>query len=141
MLNKTAIALSFGIALYFLPHVNHKMIFVPLVILSGFIPQLSSLRKTKSENSAVDKFFKNYLTCIIGSVILAFIYPIAALPFFLGYSFNLTFSAFSREGLMPFWPVSKRKTSGPIISGGKIDHTVFIMLVIIDVALLAKLFL
>ncbi len=142
MLNKTALALSVGVALYFLPHVNSKEIFIPVVILSGFIPQLGTLKKNKiKENSFIEKLLKNYIACVLGAIILAFSYPVFALPFFIGYSFNLTLNAFSKDGIQPFWPLTKKKTSGSIVSEGKVDNTIFYVLIIVDIALLIKIFL
>jgi len=66
-------------------------------------------------------------------------YPVLALPFFLGYSFNLTLDAFSTKGIVPFWPF-KKKLSGKIMPGGRIDNIIFYLFILFDLALLIKFF-
>jgi len=80
-----------------------------------------------------------YTFCMGISIVLAFFYPVLALPFFLGYSFHLTLDAFSTEGIVPFWPLTK-KTSGKVRTGGSVDAAIFYILLLVDFALLVKLF-
>ena len=145
MINKTNLALGIGIALYFLPHVSNKFIFFPIVLIACLIPDIQYLLPGKKviyadRTGIFKKILQTYLTPIIISAIFAFYYPIFALPFFLGYSFTLTLNSFSKEGIHPFWPISKKKTDGKITSGGKIDSALFYIFLLFDVALLIKLF-
>ena len=148
MMLKTILALGAGVALYFMPHVNNKLIFLPIVIISSLIPEIGMLIKMKPElfartqnSNFIDKILKNYIVCILASVILAFSYSMFALPFFLGYSFTLSLNAFSKEGIQPFWPLTSKKTSGSIVTGGGIERTLFYVFLVFDIALLVKLFL
>ena len=149
MQKKTNLAVSLGAALYFLPHVNSKAIFFIVVLVSSLLPdarQIMSLRRgsLKYANSEsppfLDKIMKNYLTAMIASIFFALFYPIFALPFFVGYSFTLLLNAFSRDGLMLFWPLSRKRVNGRVATGGTIDATIFYIFILVDIALLIKLF-
>lgn len=146
MLGKTNLSLGVGVALYFLPHIQNKIIFFPAVLISSLIPDLGSIlaiRKKATENYSSTIFHKalrNYLTPIALSVMLSFFYPLIAFPFFLGYSFTLSLDAFTVRGVQPFWPIRKNITKGPIRNGSAIDKTLFYLFVIFDIALLLKLF-
>lgn len=148
MIRRTNLALGVGVALYFLPHVQNEILFFVVVIASSLIPDIDNFlfpNKIRIINAQKTGFFKKilrtYLTPIIISLVLAFFYPILALPVFLGYSFTLSLETFSSEGIHPFWPISKKKSSGRITPGGKIDATLFYIFVLFDIALLIKLFL
>lgn len=144
---RTVLAFGVAVALYFLPYVANKAVFLPVVIIACLIPQIGTLswKKTgmfaKSDKlSFIDKILKNYTICIIVSIGLAFSYPVLALPFFLGYSFTVSLNAFSKEGVEPFWPIVNTRTSGRIVSGGSLDNTLFYIFIVFDVALLVKFF-
>jgi len=146
MLTKTHLALGLGIALYFLPHVNDKLIFFVVLMASSILPDLGTIiskdnRKIFSfpGSKSLYKIAHSYTICIPLSIAVAILYPVLALPFFLGYSFHLSLEVFTTEGIQPFWP-SKKKSTGPISPGGKIDQTIFYLFVIFDLALLIKLF-
>lgn len=148
MIKRTNLALGVGVALYFLPHVNQGIYFVPAVILSSLVPDLgliiankSSMGKNPRRITFFGKILRSYLTCITLALILTFIYPIFALPVFLGYSFTLSLNSFTKEGIQPFWPASKKSTHGPITTGGTIDTTLFYIFILFDIALLIKFFL
>lgn len=144
MINRTNIALGLGVALYFLPHVNNKFIFFPLVIIASFIPDSTTIFerkfivKSQKKLNFFEKILKTYLTPITASIFFAFFIPLLALPFFLGYSFTLILDAFSKQGIQPFWPLSKQTSSGPISRGGTVDKTLFYTLIVFDIALLIK---
>lgn len=143
MIKRTNLALGIGVALYFFPHVNNKVTFLLVVLISTLIPEFHlafSRRKDSGNSSFTRKILRTYLTPIAGSLILSFIYPVIALPFFLGYSFTLSLDTFSKEGIQPFWPISKKHTNGHITAGGRTDTVLFYALVLFDIALLINLF-
>ena len=148
MQKRTNLAVGLGAALYFLPHVNSKVIFFIVVLISSLLPDArqilslrrGSLRYANSESPPfLDKIMKNYLTAIIVAIFFALFYPIFALPFFVGYSFTLLLNAFSRDGLMLFWPLSRKRINGRVATGGTIDTTIFYIFLLADAALLLKL--
>lgn len=146
MIKRTHLALGCGLALYFLPHVKDKLIFFLIVLISSLLPnigEISSLRKgrDKQGKSTINRgILHTYTLCILISILLTFFYPIAALPFFIGYSFHLTLDSFTSEGIQPFWPFKKR-IHGKISAGGRIDKIIFYIFSLVDIALLIKLFL
>lgn len=144
---KTVLALGVANALYFLPHIANKLVFFPTVIAASVIPEVGNILKKRTDIfrqekkiSFLDMLLKNYIVCIAISLILAFSYPVFALPFFLGYSFTLYLNAFSKEGIQPFWPLTTRKTSGKIITGGTLETTLFYIFMIFAVAMGIRLF-
>ncbi len=148
MQKKTYLVLGIGVALYFLPHISNKPLFLVSVLISSFLPDLFSFfpipgrRKmhfSKDEVIKPNDFLHTYTVCVIISILLALFYPLLAFPFFIGYSFHLALDSFSVRGIKPFWPF-KKVSAGPINPGGKTEKTIFIMLIIFDVALLLKSF-
>lgn len=148
MLFKTHIALGLGVALYFIPHINNKLLFLPIVLIASILPDIEngfaysnkgSLFKPLRWFNKSNWILHTYTFCIAVSIFLAFVYPVLALPFFLGYSFHLFIDAFTPEGIMPYWPI-KKKSTGHITPGGKVDQGIFYTLALVDVALLVALF-
>jgi membrane-bound metal-dependent hydrolase YbcI (DUF457 family) len=146
MFTKTHIALGIGIALFFLPHINEKLIFFSVVLASSILPDLGTVISKDNKklfsfpgSQSLYKASHSYTICVPIALILAFFYPVLALPFFLGYSFHLALESFTIDGIQPFWPY-KKKSTGPIAPGGRVDQTVFYMLLIFDFGLLIKLF-
>jgi len=143
MMAKTHFAIGVAIALFFLPKVTHKWIFVPLVLLASILPDID-LGASKFGNFILFRpiqwffghrgFLHSYTFCILVSILLAFFWPIAALPFFFGYSFHLLADTFTKEGIEPFWPVKVRST-GLISTGGASEGIVFSVFVILDALL------
>ncbi|MBS3099071.1 metal-dependent hydrolase [Candidatus Pacearchaeota archaeon] len=146
MLARTHFAIGLAIALFFLPHVNNKLVFFPAVLIASILPEIGNIlfrvRRKKSLKPFVPRNFlggatRTYTFCITISVLLAFFYPILALPFFLGYSFNLFLNSFTPDGIMPFWPIGN-KTTGKVTPGGTIDYTIFIVFIILDAIFLLR---
>ncbi len=145
MFNKTHFIIGLFVALYFLPYVNNKVVFFPIVLISSFIPDLDTiifpqkdyriLRMLKSES--YKNFMHSYTFCIMLSSVLAFFYPILALPFFLGYSFHLFFDSLTVHGIAPFWPF-RIKTKGFIVPGGMIEKTITVILMFLSVLLVLR---
>jgi membrane-bound metal-dependent hydrolase YbcI (DUF457 family) len=147
MLRRTHLAIGLAVSLYFLPYVNYQWIFIPVLLISSLLPDIDSgFSKLK-----VNSFFKSvqpvienrgvfhtYTVCVVLSVLIALIYPIAALPFFLGYSFHLFLDSFTPQGIRPFWPL-KGESKGFIRDGGRTENTIFAVFVIIDVLFLVML--
>ncbi len=143
MLRRTHIAIGLAVALYFIPYVAHKLLFIPLVILSTLLPDLDS-QFSRIGRKAIAKpmqllsdhrgFLHSYTFCIAISLFFAFFYPIVALPFFLGYSFHLFADSFTVKGIKPFWPL-KFASSGNVNTGGKVEIAIFWVFVLIDVVL------
>lgn len=141
MLMKTHIALGVFLLLLFFPSSHYKWVFLPVILIASIIPDIDSAFSTVGKR----RIFRilQWLTkhrgaihsltfCLAVSLILVFIYPPAAFPFFLGYGIHLLADSFTVEGIAPFWPLEKR-LNGKITTGGKIEHLLFVIFIIIDV--------
>ena len=60
---------------------------------------------------------------------LVFFFPILALGFFLGYGLHLFADSFTRDGIRPFYPF-KKKTSGRLRTGSKLEASVLVIFII-----------
>ena len=148
MLSRTHLAVGLTVALYFLPYVTHKWIFLPLVLISSILPDIDSGYSKIGKHrifrpiQMVSKhrgILHTYTVCIIVSIIFALFVPTLALPFFLGYSFHLILDSFTPEGIKPFWPFRIR-VAGNVKTGGSIDSTIFYVSSLFGLALFIKLF-
>jgi inner membrane protein len=142
MLRRTHLAIGLASAFYFLPRVNSKLIFLAVVIISTLLPDLDrgmnffkfDYWRGKPPTPGHRSFLHSYTICILVAILLAFIYPLLALPFFLGYSLHLFADSFTMRGIKPFWPL-KFTSSGKISTGGKMESVIFFVFVLIDVFL------
>jgi membrane-bound metal-dependent hydrolase YbcI (DUF457 family) len=151
MLKRTHLAIGFAVAFYFMPHIqSNAFIFLGIVLLASLLPDIESGFAAPKRHKLLAiqplKFlthrnwiFHTYTLLAFMAIILAFIYPPAAFPFFLGYSFHLFVDSFSPTGIRPFWPMKGRST-GKIVPGGRIDKILFYTFSIVAFALLVKLF-
>lgn len=132
-------------ALYFLPVVVHKVVFFPMVLLASFIPDLDAVIFPKKDwrvlqplkNPTYKDFMHSYTVCLFLSIVVALLYPILALPFFIGYSTHLFFDSLTVIGICPFWPF-KSRVNWVISPGGKIEKTIEIMLVLFVMLLILR---
>lgn len=149
MLKKTHLAVGLAVGLYFLPFVTDKVLFIPVILIASLLPDIDSgfsqlgrkkifkpIQWTVSHRGIIH----SYTLCIALSLVLAFFYPVLALPFFLGYSFHLLLDSFTVNGIKPFWPL-KFKSSGKIRSGGRVESGIFITFVVLGILFFSRLFL
>jgi len=145
---RTHLAIGIAVGLYFLPFVNNEIVFLPVVILASLLPDLDSgfsfLGKRKIFKPIQmmvnhSGLLHTYTFCVLISIILAFFYPVFALPFFIGYSFHLLADSFTILGIKPFWPF-KAKSKGVVKTGGPIDKALFVTFMIIDIILVIMTF-
>ena len=143
MMKKTHLAVGFAVALYFLPHVNDKIFFIPLVLIASLLPDIDSAFSavgSKSIFRPIQWIFSHrgvihsYTFAIFISLVVAIFYPVVALPIFLGYSFHLLLDSFTPMGIKPFWPF-KAVSKGVVKSGGKVDDVLYVVFLFIDVVL------
>lgn len=147
MLRRTHLAIGLAVALYFVPYVNNKIIFFCVVMIATLLPDIdSSMSKIGKKKIFAPVqmmvghrgILHTYTFAVGASIVLMFFFPIASLPFFLGYSFHLLADSFTTNGIKPFWPL-KYKSAGKIRTGGHIDKVLFVTFVIIDLVLLITL--
>ena len=146
---KTHLAIAAAIALALVEQVNYKWVFVPVLLISSFLPDIDSSHSFIGHKWYFRPlqffvrhrgFFHSFSFCIFLSLVFALFLPAAALPFFLGYGSHLLIDSFSIEGIQPYWPL-KMKLQGKLKTGGRIEDAIFIIFIIIDVILFLLLFL
>lgn len=134
--------------LFFLPYVEHKISFVIVALLASLMPDIDSTSSTLGHYKILRPLqylvghrglIHSLLFCVAISVILAFYFPILALPFFLGYSTHLLADSFTLDGIKPFWP-SKLEVRGRLRTGGRVEDGLFLGIMLVDFALLVGLF-
>ena len=145
---RTHLAIGMALALLFLPNINEKILFIPIILIASILPDLDSGFSNVGKNfifkpvqmvSAHRGIFHSLTICIIAAILLSFAYPPMSFPFFLGYSFHLLADSFTPNGIKPFWPL-KTKVEGRITTGGKIEDVILIVLLVLDGILLISIF-
>ncbi|MCK5601874.1 metal-dependent hydrolase [Candidatus Pacearchaeota archaeon] len=144
MLIKTHIAIAFFFILMLLPFVNNPMVFGFMVLVSTILPDIDSRFSFIGQKKIARllQFFTKHRG-IIHSFTLLFLltfffvlfFPTLSLGFFLGYAIHLFVDSFTKDGIVPYYPM-KKKSKGVIISGGKIESGVFAIFIILDLAVL-----
>jgi len=148
MIKKTHLAIGLAFGLLFVPHVTHKLWFVPIVLISSLLPDIdsaySSLGRWKIFRP-LQLFVKHrgllhsVSFCVFISILLAFFIPSFSLPFFLGYFGHLFADSFTSEGIVPFWPW-KREIKGVMTTAGNVEEGLFMGLILLNVVLFASWF-
>ena len=147
MILRTHFAIGLAVALYFSNHINRPEIFIPIVIFASLFPDIDSgfswlgrkpIFKPVQMTTKHRGVIHSYTVCVALSFVIAYFYPVLALPFFLGYSFHLFADSFTTQGIKPFWPF-KAVSNGPVTSGGAMDSMLFYTFLIIDVVLLGTI--
>jgi inner membrane protein len=144
MLIRTHLAVSILAIVLMLSYVTNKTIFIAVFLIATFIPDIDTAysRLGKHKIFRPLQFFvehrgiiHSFTFLILATIAFAFTYPIAALPFFAGYSLHLIADSFTIEGIKPFYPWS-RTISGKIKTGGKTEFILFVILVIMIIFLI-----
>lgn len=148
MIKRTHLAIGLALALLFLPHVNSKLLFVPIVLITCLLPDIDSSGSYYGHSKIFRplQFFvrhrgilHSFTFCILISIVFALFIPALSLPFFIGYASHLFADSFTIEGIILFWPF-KKTSSGFLRTGGRIEHSIFISLLVVNLILFARLF-
>lgn len=147
MLAKTHLAITLFFVLLLLPYVSHQISFVFLSLVATFLPDIdtkfSKIGKHKGFR-IIQIFLKHrgvlhsFLFLLSISILLAFFFPILALPFFLGYGLHLITDSFSVSGVRIFYPF-KKTYSGVVKTGTRTETLIFLIFLILDASLLASI--
>jgi len=148
MLLKTHLIFAIFAIILFVNFVNDKLIFVSLVLLATFLPDIDSGFSTLGRR-AISKpiqlitrhrgLLHSFTFVVFISIILSVYWPVASLGFFLGYALHILGDSFTKDGVQAFWPL-KVKSSGFIATGGKIEETLFFSMIIINIILFLIVF-
>ena len=141
---KTHFAITLFSVLFLIEHVEHKLVFVVVAFIAALIPDIDNGFSTLGKYNLFRpvQFFTrhrglihSFTLCAILTLILAWRWPIYALPFFLGYGLHLFADSFTLDGIRPFWPF-KKVAQGKVRVGGTLEHVLFVGFCIIDAVLL-----
>jgi membrane-bound metal-dependent hydrolase YbcI (DUF457 family) len=148
MMLKTHLAIGVAGALFLVPHVNNKILFLVFVLLATVAPDIDMAHSYAGRKwyfrplqlfSVHRGFFHSFTFCFLLGLILAFFAPILALPVFYAYGLHLLSDSFTLEGIRPFWPF-RDEIKGKIHVGGAVEETVFVLFCVFGVVLLVGLF-
>ncbi len=143
MLLKTHLAFAALIIILFVEHVNSPWVFIAMVVVATVIPDLDLSSSSWGRHLIFRPLqffvkhrgiFHSFTFAVLASVLLAVFWPVASLGFFVGYSVHLITDSFTKEGIQPFWPL-KAKSKGFIASGGRIEESLFLFLIVVDIIL------
>lgn len=150
MLLKTHLAINFFFALFFSSYMQHKTIFIALILVATAFPDIDNLnsyisRKAKIFSRIVHfffrhrEFFHSLVFVAISSFLLMFLSANVALPFFIGYSLHILADSFTIDGIRIFWPL-KTRTKGRIRTNGLTEKIIFYAFILVDILYLAYIF-
>ncbi len=141
MLIRTHLAFVILLIMIFVRHVSDKPIFIIVALIATILPDIDtgfSHVGHKWYLKPVQIFVKHrgiihsLTMAVFLSVLISIFYPVLSLGFFLGYSVHLFMDSFTKDGIQPFWPL-KYKTSGPVKTGGRIEMSLFVTIVLVDI--------
>ena len=141
MLGKTHLVIALFATIIFLPHVSHKWIFIPIVLLATMLPDIDSGFSSLGKKPIFRPLqmltrhrglFHSFTFCILVTLVLAMYWPVFAFPFFLGYGLHLLADSWTVEGIKPFWPL-KLVSRGNVKVGGTIEETLFLVFILLDI--------
>jgi len=148
MLLKTHLAFGILMIILFVQHINDKLVFMVMILIATVLPDLDSRFSSFGRHlifKPLQFFVKHrgvihsFTAVIIMSIILSMFWPVGSLGFFIGYSIHLICDSFTKEGIQPFWPL-KFRSSGFIVTGGKIEESIFVGLILLDLILIVFAF-
>jgi inner membrane protein len=141
MLLKTHLAFAFLAIILFMSYIDNSIVFVIALLLGTILPDVDtgfSSIGNKWYLKPLQFFVKHsgiihsFTIAIILTILLGFFYPIACFGFFVGYGVHLLCDSFTSDGIRPFWPL-RAKTSGFIRTGGRIEESIFVFLILINI--------
>lgn len=145
MMLKTHFAISLFFIILFFPIVESKIVFTITCLFATMLPDMDSRFSTIGKKWIVRilnffskhrGFFHSYTFLLLITLIFALYLPVLAFGFFLGYGLHLFADSFTQYGIVAFWP-SKRVVSGGLRTGGKIEKSLFVALIVVVFMLFA----
>ena len=143
MLLRTHYAIIIFFILLFLSVVNDKLVFIFVALIATQIPDIDS-RYSKLGHRKIARILQwftqhrgmihSFTFLLSLTIILILILPILGLGFFLGYGIHLLADSFTVDGIRPFYP-SRKKISGKVRTGGRLEIIILFLFVILDVGL------
>lgn len=144
MLIRTHLLIALFFALLFLSHTESKLIFIMVVLIATFIPDVDSKfsKLGRKKTFRILQFFvkhrgilHSFTFLVIISLVFLYVFPIIVFGFFLGYGLHLLVDGFTRQGIKPFYPI-KWRINGIIRTGGMFETFVFVLFLILNLVLI-----
>lgn len=138
MMIRTHLAVSILAIVLILPYISNYLVFVSVVLLATFVPDIDSPFSTMGRKKKYRflQFFSRHrgifhtiTMAVFLSAIIAFFSSFAGMAFFLGYSLHVFADSLNRSGVRPFWPF-KIKLSGNVRTGSYKETLLFVLLTI-----------
>jgi len=138
---RTHLAFSFLISLLIINSFNiqNKTIFIIILLVASALPDIDSYKskigkKIKPISFLINLFFRHRgifhslsLLILISALIALINHEIAA-AFFIGYLSHLVLDSLTPEGVMFFYPFSRKRTKGFIRTGSLFENILLILL-------------
>jgi len=147
MLIRTHLAFAVFLIIFFISHINEadKFLFIGILLIASVIPDIDTGFSHVGNRWYLRplQFFVKHRGIVhsitlgvILSFIIAIFLPVLSLGFFLGYGVHIFCDSFTKDGVQPFWPL-KYKTTGPLRTGGRVEMSLFVTMVLMDILLIA----
>ncbi|MAH03687.1 hypothetical protein CMI39_02785 [Candidatus Pacearchaeota archaeon] len=149
MLIRTHLIITLFFILLLLPFVNNKLLFIIIALLATFVPDIDT------KNSKLGKYLifrpiqwfskhrgiiHSISFLIFLTIILWLFFPEVSFGFFVGFSSHLIADSLTVSGVSLFYPISRKKFSGIIRTGGMSETIIFVIFLIADLWLLFSKF-
>jgi len=141
---RTHLIFSFLIGLLIITSFNiqNKIIFIVILLIASIIPDIDSYKskigkKIKPLSFLINIFlghrgiFHSLFLLILISFVIAIVKTEPAIAFFIGYLSHLLLDSLTPEGVMFFYPFSKKRTKGFIRTGSLFENIFFFILIIL----------
>lgn len=146
---RTHLVIGVFLILLFIPVVAfNKMLFIGVVLLSTFLPDMDMSKSYLGKYKILRPLqwvvkhrgaFHSFTFAVFLTFIFMFEYPVLALPFFLGYAGHLIGDALTPDGIRPWWPL-EGEIKWRIRTGGKREKIIFYVVVLANIVLFIRLF-
>ncbi len=141
---RTHLAFSFLISILIIDSFNiqNKIIFIVVLLIASALPDIDSYKSKLGKKIKPISFLINILLghrgifhspflLILISMVIAIINIEIAAAFFIGYLSHLVLDSLTPEGVMFFYPFSKKRTKGFIRTGSLWENIFFILLLVL----------
>ncbi len=149
MMYKTHLAFSFLLVMFTIPLFNpsNQILFLGIALISSMLPDIDH------PESKLGRYFKPlsflfehrgffhsvFPLMIFGFVLLTYTRRIYVIAFVVGYTSHLIGDLITRQGIMPFHPISKIRIRGFLRTGTFLEFLIFLIFIIINIILVIKM--
>lgn len=137
--------LIFGIFLIFcfIKYIDNFFIFILTLLIASILPDIDSRFSIigKSKFFRIFQFlfkhrgfFHSLFALSLFTFLIYLFSPLVSLGFFIGYLSHIFLDALTKRGVVLFWPF-KQRISGPILTGGFVETTIFVIFLLINLSL------